>query len=163
MRKRRDRISVFDFDQLKKIIAFSEFQSMKNLPHHGIISCYDHSILVAQKALNYAHRRDLDYLSAATGGLLHDLYLYHKRSMKGSLHRYHHPVTALRNAEKHFDFALNEIIRDAILHHMWPLTPIKPRYPESMMVTYADKASTFVDYKLSAGMNFKRIYHNRLI
>ena len=40
-------------------------------------------------------------------------------------------------------FDLNKIEQDAILKHMWPLTPIPPRYKESFIITIADKYATY--------------------
>ena len=155
---RSGNIDLNDFDELRRIIREPAFQSMKELPHHGRISCYTHSMLVARHSLFIAHKRGLDYISAAKGGLLHDFYLYHKRSMKGALHRVHHPGAALKNAERLFE--INDIVRDAILHHMWPLTPVRPKFPESVIVSNSDKASAIDDYRRNAGANLKRIYYS---
>jgi uncharacterized protein len=38
---------------------------------------------------------------------------------------------------KHFE--LNDIEKDIIVKHMWPLTFIPPKYQESLVVTFADK------------------------
>ena len=55
------------------------------------------------------------------------------------LHGFTHPYVACRNAEK--EFLLNNIERDIIKRHMFPLTPVPPRYKESWIVTAADKLS----------------------
>ena len=39
------------------------------------------------------------------------------------------------------DFKLNQIERDSIEHHMFPLTPYPPKYIEGYLVTAADKIS----------------------
>ena len=50
-----------------------------------------------------------------------------------------HGETAMRNAIR--DFKLNQIERDSIEHHMFPLTPYPPKYIEGYLVTAADKIS----------------------
>ena len=53
-------------------------------------------------------------------------------------HGFTHPRTALENACKYFN--LNEIEKDIIEKHMWPLTLRKvPKYKESVVVTMVDK------------------------
>ena len=44
---------------------------------------------------------------------------------------------AMRNADR--DFTLNEIEKDIISKHMFPLTPFLPRHRESFIVCLADK------------------------
>ena len=47
---------------------------------------------------------------------------------------------------KHFE--LNEVEKDIIVKHMWPLTFIPPKYQESFVVTFADKyvsSKEFID------------------
>ena len=77
------------------------------------------------------------------GALLHDFFLYDWRNHdapdlpREKYHGIEHPRIALKNAEKYFP--LNEIERDIIVKHMWPLTLMPPRYKESFIVTFADK------------------------
>jgi uncharacterized protein len=85
----------------------------------------------------------LDYRSAARGALLHDFFLYDWRNHDVPdlpEHKYHgveHPKIALSNSEKHF--ILNDIEKDSIIKHMWPLTLVPPKYKESFIVSFADK------------------------
>lgn len=55
------------------------------------------------------------------------------------MHGFTHGGTAMRNAMR--DFHLNRVERDSIENHMFPLTPIPPRYLEGYLVTIADKIS----------------------
>ena len=76
------------------------------------------------------------------GALLHDFFHYDWRVEKprsGGLHGFEHPREALENAEEDFG-PLTRVERDCVLRHMWPLTPVPPRYPESLLVCMADKA-----------------------
>ncbi len=108
---------------------------------HGAVSTYQHSVSVALCSMRLALRLGLevDMRSMVRGALLHDYFLYdwHDPSRTPRFHGYTHPKTALLNAER--DFCLNNIERDIIKKHMFPLTPIPPRYIESFIVMVADK------------------------
>ena len=57
-----------------------------------------------------------------------------------------HPKIALDNSMKYF--VLNEVEKDIIVKHMWPLTLIPPKYQESFVVTFTDKyvsSKEFID------------------
>ena len=123
------------------ILEDEAFQSMKDYPQHGHTSCLAHSVAVSYLSYLTCRKRGLDAKSAARGGLLHDLFLYdwhehHKKTGKW-FHGLTHPKTALENAEKQFH--LNDVERDIIAKHMWPLTPVPPLYKESFVVLYHDK------------------------
>lgn len=84
----------------------------------------------------------LDLHSLIRAALLHDYFLYDWHAHDGGRHRMHgftHGGTAMRNAVR--DFHLNRVERDSIENHMFPLTPIPPRYLEGYLVTVADKIS----------------------
>lgn len=85
-------------------------------------------------------RRRLSEL--ARGALLHDFFHYDWRVAKprsGGRHGFDHPREALENAEASFG-PLSRVERNIVLRHMWPLTPIPPHYPESIIVCMVDKA-----------------------
>ena len=72
--------------------------------------------------------------------LLHDYFLYDWHAWEGGEHRLHglfHAGTALKNARA--DFALSAVEENAILRHMFPLTPIPPRCREGWIICLADK------------------------
>lgn len=75
-------------------------------------------------------------------GLLHDYFLYDWHDWDNGEHQWHgftHGHAALVNALK--DFKLNDIERNSIENHMFPMTPVPPRYIEGYLVTLADKCS----------------------
>ena len=43
----------------------------------------------------------------------------------------------MENADKYFDVTEKE--KNMILRHMWPMTPVPPRYKEGFTIVYADK------------------------
>ncbi|MBN2038903.1 MAG: hypothetical protein JW864_02610 [Spirochaetes bacterium] len=121
------------------ILGNKEFQKLKEFPHHNS-TIYEHSLSVSYIVYYLSKSFKLDYKSATRGALLHDFFLYNWRESDPSrknLHGLRHPRIALKNAEK--EFTLNDIERDIIIKHMWPLTPVPPRYKESFIVTFADK------------------------
>lgn len=125
---------VFNSDPVKLMDTFIQ---------HGNITTLEHCINVSYKSYKIAKALKMDYRSAARAGLLHDMFLYdwHSQPKNGSFFKEHgftHPQIALENAMTHFD--LNEIEKDIISKHMWPLTISKiPKYKESFLITFVDK------------------------
>lgn len=114
---------------------------LKDFTHHYFTTCYDHSIRVAYHNFIICKFLGLNAKAASRGGLLHDLYLYNRKSYirsKGEkLHGFRHPHIALDNASKLF--RLTKIEKDIIVKHMFPLTLKLPKYPESYVTTITDK------------------------
>lgn len=123
------------------ILDSDEMQREHGFMQHGHTSCYTHSINVACASLWLAERLRMrvDRRSMVRGALLHDFFLYdwHDPDPSHRMHGFRHPGRALRNAERSFD--LNRIERNVIHRHMFPLTPIPPRFKEGMLVCLADK------------------------
>ncbi len=113
--------------------------SMGSFVQHSNITCLEHSIYVSYISYLICRRLNFDYCSAARGGLLHDFFLYDWHITKSSdgLHGFTHPYTALENANKSFD--LNDLEKDIIVKHMWPLTVKLPKYKEAFIVSFVDK------------------------
>ena len=133
------------FTRGKSIILSSEAQEMKKFIQHGETTVFEHCLAVAKFSLLIAHflERTLnihcDMDSLVRGALLHDYFLYdwHVRGQAKGLHGFTHPAAALRNADR--DFELNEVEKDIIVKHMFPLTPFLPSFRESFIVGLADK------------------------
>ena len=80
--------------------------------------------------------------SLIRAALLHDYFLYDWHDWDNGQHRWHgftHGHAALMNALKDFD--LNDIERNSIENHMFPMTPVPPAYIEGYLVTLSDKLS----------------------
>ncbi|MBN2402335.1 MAG: hypothetical protein JXN64_08025 [Spirochaetes bacterium] len=137
------------YNIVNDILANQEFLRLRDFYHHNS-SIYDHAKMVSYVAYRICKFLKLDYVSAARGGLLHDFFLYNWRHHdEPDLHRdkYHgleHPKIALANAEKHFK--VNEIEKDIIIKHMWPLTISPPHYYESFIVSFVDKYISSVEF-----------------
>lgn len=114
-------------------------KSMKKYKHHGDVSCLEHSVYVSYLSYKACKKLGLNYKAAARGGLLHDFYLYdwHISKPYKGLHGFKHPEVALKNACEYF--SLNDLEKDIIKKHMWPLTLSLPRYKESFVVLMIDK------------------------
>ncbi len=119
--------------------------SIQNFVQHGNLSCLEHCINVSYKSYIICKYLNLNYRSAARGGLLHDLFLYdwHISKPQNGLHAFTHPTTALKNANMYFN--LNDAEKDIIVKHMWPLTLKIPKYKESFIVSLVDKYCAFTE------------------
>lgn len=124
------------------ILDNEEFLKLRNFFHHNS-SIYEHAKIVSYLSYRLCKYLNLDYTSAARGALLHDFFLYDWRNhdepdlAKDKYHGVAHPKIALNNALK--NFILNDLEKDIIVKHMWPLTLIPPKYQESYIVTFTDK------------------------
>lgn len=138
----------FDSDnEYKKIISDlinnPVVKSMEQYRQHGYVSCLEHCIYVSYNSYLICKRLGLNYHASARGALLHDFFLYdwHTSRPENGLHGFVHPFIALENANKYFE--LNDIEKDIIEKHMWPLTLKPPKYKESFIVSFVDKYCAF--------------------
>lgn len=156
------------FTRGSDILLDPKAQQMKNFTQHGKTSVFEHCVSVAKFSLLMAHylektlRIKVDRDSLVRAALLHDYFLYdwHDKTVPGhNIHGFTHPRTACRNADR--DFGLNNIEKDIISKHMFPLTIVPPRYRESVLVTLADKwcalcetfkvdVSSYIIYRVNA-------------
>lgn len=120
------------------LITHELIQKMKLYRHHSSVSCFEHSVNVSYTSFLLCRTLGWDYVAAARGALLHDLFLYDWRTYKPQegLHGFVHPQLALNNALE--VCALDKVEQDIILKHMFPLTWSPPRYKESMIVCLVD-------------------------
>ena len=115
---------------------------MKLYPHHGNTNCYQHCLHVSYYNYVWCRFFHLDAKSAARGGMLHDLFLYdwhtHAKETGQRFHGLTHPKTALNHACRLFP--LNDIEKDVIRAHMWPVTFFSiPHTKEGWIITLTDK------------------------
>ena len=136
------------FDIIKDLISNDVVKQMKNYRQHCNTSCYKHCMQVAYFTYIACKKLKLDYISATRAAMLHDLFLYDWRKKYRNielpgLHAFVHPQIALKNANNLFE--LNEMEKDIILKHMWPVTFSLPKYRESYIVTVMDKYSACLE------------------
>lgn len=128
---------------ISDILSNKVVMSSDAIMHHSKTSCYRHMFNVAYYSYKMCKFFKLDYVSAARGAMLHDLYLYTWHKERGVImgllkrHPWIHPKIALQNAVQNFD--LNDIEKDIIAKHMWPVTIKFPKYAETFIVGIADK------------------------
>ncbi|MDD3269091.1 MAG: hypothetical protein PHX14_07195 [Syntrophomonadaceae bacterium] len=129
-----------DYTQcIDDLIFHPLIQEMKQYRHHYSTSCFYHSLNVSYSSYRLCKALGWDYKSAARGGMLHDLFLYDWRTttLENGRHGFVHPQIALENASG--VSALNDLEKDIILKHMFPLTWRPPSYKESLLVCLVDK------------------------
>ena len=128
-------------DIIKDLVSNPEVLRMREFRQHCDTSCFDHCYFAAYHCFNICKKFNLDYKSATRAAMLHDLFLYDWRVKNGreGHHAFTHPKTACENASRIFD--LNDIEKDMILSHMWPLTIKLPKYKEGFVLTLVDKYS----------------------
>ena len=128
---------------IRDLIETDIVKSMGKYIQHGSVTTLEHCINVSYDSYKLAKLLRLDYVSVARGALLHDLFLYdwHALPTEKNLFKKHgftHANVALFNATKYF--SLNEVEKDIIEKHMWPLNISKiPKYRESVLVSMIDK------------------------
>lgn len=132
------------------ILQSENFKKTRAHIQHGTMTVHNHCMDVARYSLllNKKLRIGCNKHDLIRGALLHDYFLYdwHDKEYlahRQRLHGFHHPATALRNAEK--EYSLNDIQREIIKKHMWPLSVIPPMCREAWVVTAADKYCSFLE------------------
>lgn len=115
------------------------FALQRDFIQHGVCTVYDHSVQVAVLSVNLTRWIGLrvNYNLLVRAALLHDYFLYDWHLPHGKLHGFFHPKIALLNAKK--DFLLSKREENTILRHMFPLTPIPPKFLEGWIVCLCDK------------------------
>lgn len=117
--------------------------ALQNHHQHYTTSRYTHCLEVSFYTYLICKKFNLDYISAARGAMLHDFYFYnwHNKNVEGQkkFHAFRHPRISLANAMELFK--LNDLEKDIILKHMWPMTVVPPKYLEGLIVTIIDKYS----------------------
>lgn len=138
-------------------------REMSNYMQHSTTSCYNHCLHVAYYTYLICKQFNLDYFSASRAAMLHDFFLYdwhepRKINSFKELHAFAHPKIALQNSLKNFE--LNDLEKDIIVKHMWPLTIKFPNYIESYIVTFVDKYCATVEFfkYLERRYNLKMVY-----
>lgn len=131
---------------------------------HAISSRYSHCLSVAFYTYVICKKLNLDYVSAARGAMLHDFYFYdwRNKNVEGQkkFHAFRHPKIALTNACDIFE--LNNLEKDIIVKHMWPLTLKFPKYRESLIVTFVDKYCATSEMLRFIKIKYKKIKYKKL-
>ena len=118
---------------LKPYLEHPKVLEMKNYSHHGITR-YDHSYRVAYHT--YWVTKKLHYHSATRAAFLHDFYLDEVEEETSHKRWINHPYVASKNANELFH--INDLEKDIIEKHMFPITIRIPKYKESWVVDIID-------------------------
>ncbi len=143
---------------IRDLINNETVQEMKNYRQHYNTTTYEHCFYVSYISYKICKKLKLDYISATRAAMLHDLFLYDWRNSRKNLnldgyHAFVHSKIALENANKLFK--LNDMEKDIIRKHMWPVTIALPKYMESYIVSFIDKYSA-----IQESLNY---YYNSLL
>lgn len=129
------------FDHLSApVFETGLLEQLRQYKQHGSSTCYDHSIAVAKTALLLSMILPFRFKQQqlVRGALLHDYFLYDWHVTRPEkLHGFSHPLTACENARR--DFNITPLEENIIKRHMFPLTPVPPKYREGVLVTLSDK------------------------
>lgn len=156
----RTLLAVEYLECVKDLLELDEMQELSSYVQHMNTSRFQHSLNVSYYTFLIARKLRLDAYSAARAGLLHDLYLYDRHVEEAPIEGRHssvHPQVALENARK--ACKVNDIIEDAILHHMWPITFHRPKTREGMILQAVDKYCALSEILLQGG---RKLRYNRL-
>jgi len=123
---------------VKDIFRNVEFKKLYNIEHHGI-SRMEHSIKISYYSYKIAKKLGMDYVSVARGGLLHDFFLDgdERNGKEKFLDTFTHPKRALNTSMEYFN--VNDIEKNIIVSHMFPIYISIPKYKESFLVNLVDK------------------------
>ena len=139
------------FLSIEDLLANKAVQSMSNYHHHNG-STLEHALTISQASWYLAGAFGLDKDACARGALLHDFFLYDWRDEKHPHHATMHAGIALKNAHRYFN--LDEMEKDIILTHMWPLSDSFFKYRESVLVSLVDKIGSTRDiFSMICGIN----------
>lgn len=131
---------------LQEVYDNSNIEFLNTFYQHGKTTCLLHVIAVSYVSYNLAikleFKKNLRDIIRAT--LLHDYVLYdwHKDDHEG-LHGFNHPYKALKNSKELFN--LSKVEENIIIRHMFPLTPIPPKFKESILVSMVDKSCSLYE------------------
>lgn len=139
---------------VKDIFRNIEFKKLCNIEHHGI-SRMEHSIKISYYSYKIAKKLRMDYVSVARGGLLHDFFLDgdERNGKRKFLDTFTHPKKALQTSIDNFN--VNEIEKNIIVSHMFPIYTAIPKYKESILVNLVDKIIGSKELVRGFGCKFK--------
>lgn len=137
-----------------------QLKSLEKYEQHFKINRLQHIRSVAYLSFLVSRKLGLNYVEAARAATMHDLFYYDWREddLSHKLHGYRHPGFALKNAY-YLCGTLSPRERDIIKKHMWPLTVLPPKYPESYVVTAMDKYCAAIEMYYSFSKKYRDKFH----
>ena len=143
------------YDIYKEFYDVNKYRELKSIIHHGN-NRLDHISRVAKMSFYMSKFLHLDYVSCTRGALLHDFFTSEDLNRNDESYKEFlndHPSIALDNANYYFE--VNDIEKDIITSHMYPVVKGKPKYKESEIVCFCDKVVSvfeFFKYQLAVSV-----------
>lgn len=133
------------------ILDNQEFNKLDMISHHGI-SRLEHSLRVSYYSYRITKLLRLNYKVTARAGLLHDFFISDiERNMKDRfLSTFTHPKYAVLNASKCFE--IDDLGKNIIESHMFPIYKSLPKYAESWIVSIVDKIAAIYEFGRTASL-----------
>lgn len=154
------------YDIYKEFYDVNKYRELKSMLHHGN-NRLDHINRVSKFSFYMSKIMGLDYVSCTRGSLLHDFFTNEDLSRNEGKYKNflnEHPSIALNNALKYFK--LNDIEKDIIISHMYPVVKGKPKYKESKIVCFCDKIVSiyeFFRYQVNSSVFVGAVLFSRII
>lgn len=150
---------------VEDILNNEKFKSLSNELHHGI-SRYEHSMRVARYSYNVSKSLHLNsYKEITRAALLHDFYNDNDLKRDSATKKlYTHPKMSLKNAGKYFK--LNDMQKNIIESHMFPMSYEIPKCKEAILVSLMDKSAAIYEmacFKLSLKLSMLLIFLYNII
>lgn len=154
------------FNIVKPILEHPEFKKRKEYIHHIGETVYEHTLRVSFDSYKIAKKLHWDYKAAAIGGLLHDFYNKpwqdsHEKRPFLKKHGFVHAEEARINSWKYFPDEMNCKIEDIIRRHMFPLNKRPPKYKESWLISFVDKADS-MDFIMHPRILLRILFHKEI-
>lgn len=141
----QERSEIMEYKKIcKKFLKNNKYRKLLNENHHGT-SRLAHINRVAKMSYYVSKFLNLDYISTTRGALMHDFFLNDELESLDRKRFKIHPEKAYQNSLKYFD--INELEKDIILSHMYPLTKKMPKYKESYIVSISDKIVSVYEFQ----------------
>ena len=149
---------------VRDILYNDEFEKMSNIVHHGL-DRKSHSLRVSYYSYKICKMFGLDYVSSARAGLLHDFFFEDNKCsdlITRAKTLVNHPKYALNNSNKLF--YLNNMEKDIIESHMFPISIKPPKYIEGWVVNLVDDVVAIAEIgynarsKITYALNFIIIF-----
>ena len=132
---------VSEFMELvQDILHIDDVQELRDYVQHCKTTRLQHCVNVAYYTFLISRRLNLNVRSATRGALLHDFYLYDWKNNEQPIEGRHsvvHPQVALAMARQYT--AVDPIMEDCSLNHMWPMSRQRPQTKEGWVVQGVDK------------------------
>ncbi len=132
------------YDIYNEFYQNDKYKRLREDVHHGL-SKMKHIERVARYSFYISKMLKMDYMSATRGAFLHDFFLNEEVDKSNFKHYLElHPNVALKNAIENFN--INNIEKDIISKHMYPISKKTPTYRETLVVSICDKVASIYEF-----------------